>query len=542
MLIDHLGHPRCPEGGARGFVVARDRLRAWRQSPWTLTLLCGVLLIEWLVALHPGSTAGAVDPSSPLTRREQTASLPAAARGRPPGAVGYTPPVRRHVLLLTVDTLRADYLSASGYDLPTTPFLDALMAQGFRFTHARTTIPRTTPALGSLMTGCYPHTTRVRRLTDPLPAQVVPLAALAHDTGYATIAVVSNPILHHRGLSKGFDTYDVVDYTRDAADTTDAVLRDLNGHGADEPLFLWVHYVDPHVPYYPPPELAVQFDRDYEGPYKLHFGGDPRLFGAYPDDLPKPVAIYRNPLPADVNAHIRRLYAGDIRHTDDHIRRLIVALQQRFGNDWLIVFTADHGESLGEHNYYYEHGDYVSDAELRIPLAFVFPEGDQLRGSGVVDASVSLVDVMPTLVDVLSLPHPLQRGYTMEGRSLLPSFRSQPLPLSPVFAECGTNYFPEMVQRRVRFDLSGRLRAVVLGDWKLIWTPGRTGDDQFELYNLANDPGENVNVYRSNRGVAAPLEAALRQWAGDEPSPAVAQQAALRPNDEEILRTLGYLD
>jgi arylsulfatase A-like enzyme len=448
---------------------------------------------------------------------------------------------RRHVLLFTVDTLRADYLGAYGYRRPTTPFLDSLMANGFRFSHARTPIPRTTPALSSLMTGCYPHTSQVRRLADRLPAQIVPAAELARWKGYVTVAVVSNPVLQNRGLNKGFDVYDGVDYLRDARETTDAVLRHLDGHAAGESLFVWAHYVDPHVPYYPPPELAVQFDHDYDGPYKTHFGGDDRRAMAYPADFPKPQGIYQNVLPKRVNAHIRRLYAAGIRHVDDQIARLMAGLRERFGDDWLIVFTADHGESLGEHSYFYEHGDYVYEPALHVPLAFVFPEGDQLHGTGVVDAEVSLVDVMPTLVDLLWLPRPLFLGYTIEGRSLTPAFRRTSLPPRPVFAECGHSFFPELVRRRVRFDVLGRLRAVVLGNWKLIWTPGRIGDDQFELYNLSTDPAETNNVYAGNRELAAPLSAALMAWlkAGSGDPPGV-KQAALTPRDMEILRSLGY--
>jgi arylsulfatase len=452
-----------------------------------------------------------------------------------------TPNTRRHVLLLTVDTLRADYVSAYGYDRPTTPFLDSVMARGFRFTRARTPIPRTTPALGSLMTGCYPHTNGVRRLTDRLPPQIFPMAALARSKGYVTVAVVSNRILQHRDFSRGFDIYDGSDYARDAAATTDAVLRALHGHTADESLFVWAHYFGPHIPYYPPRELAVQFDPDYDGPYKFHFGNYVDPNDAHPLDFPTPLLIYRNPLPDRVNAHIRRLYAADIRNTDDHIGRLIRGLRERFGDDWLIVFTADHGESLGEQNYFFEHGDYVYDSTLHVPLAFVFPEGDPLHGSGVIDAQVSLVDVMPTLVDLLRLPRPLFLGYPIEGRSLAPYFRAESLPPRPVFAECDRSFFPQEIRRRVRFDVAGRLRAVVLGDWKLIWAPGRRGDDQFELYNLARDPGETKDVYTSNREAAAPLETALMGWlrtAGEDP-PAV-QQAALAPKDMEILRSLGY--
>ncbi len=518
----------------------RQWLRAWRRSPWTLALLCVVLLYQWLPALRPGARIWAVAHPS---MESNSVPPPAVSSVPPAGGTDDTPSMRRHVLLLTVDTLRADYLSTSGYDEPTTPFLDALMRQGFHFTRAMTPIARTTQALTSLMTGCYPHTTRVRFLADTLPAGFMPLAELARRKGYATAAVVSNSVLERRGLERGFGPFDVVEYPRDATGTTDAVLRQLQTHTAQDPLFVWVHYLDPHAPYAPPPQLAAAFDPTYEGPYKYNFGDTLVRPGndTFPPDLPKEQAVYRNPLSDRVNAHIRRLYAADIRHADDEIARLLASLRERFGDDWLVIFAADHGESLGEHGYFYDHGDYVSDPELHVPLAVILPPGDPLQGTGTIDALVSLVDVMPTLVELLALRVPSHLGYDIDGRSLVPYFRGKTLPERPVFAESGRPSFPRWVRRRVRFDISGEFRAVLFRDWKLVWTPGRTGDDQFELYNLSSDPAESTNVYGSNRTVSAPLEAALRRWAGPETSTVVAQQARLRAKDKEILRSLGYI-
>jgi arylsulfatase A-like enzyme len=458
--------------------------------------------------------------------------------------LGGPPAARRHVLLVTVDTLRADYLSSFGYDRPTTPFLDSLVTKGVRFTRAITPIARTTPALSSLMTGCYPHTNQVRNLVDVLPHDVVPVAELARRKGYTTVAVVSNNVLQDRGLDRGFDIYDIAPRARDAAGTTDAVLRHLKPYDPDEALFVWVHYMDPHLPYNPPASLSIRFDPDYEGPYKFYFGDlrHGKVHGAYPADLGKEQAIYQNRLPDRVNAHIRRLYAAEIRSTDDHIARLVKGLRKQFGDDWLIVFTADHGESLGEHDYFYDHGDYVSDPELHVPLAFVFPHTDPLHPRRTVDAAVSLVDVMPTLAELLDLPPPRSPDHVPEGRSLLPSLLGQPLPVRAVFAESGKSEFHDLIRRRVLFDVAGRFRAAMLDDWKLVWTPGRTGTDQFELYNLKTDPQETDNVYLSQRAAAVPLETALATWSrvfNNDSTP--TKQVALSPRDREILRSLGYL-
>lgn len=447
---------------------------------------------------------------------------------------GLTPvrPDRPRVLLLTVDTLRSDYLSLFGYDRPTTPYLDQLLAGGVSFPRTLATVPRTTPALASLLTGRYPHGTGVRTLTDRLADDVPSLAEHMARRGYHTVAVVSNHVLTPaRRLSRGFSVYDSADDSRDAAATTDAVFRQLEGLARDDPLFLWVHYIDPHVPYLPPGELLEVFAPGYEGRYATGFGTRQGGIGdlAYPPDLPKVRAVYQNPLSEETNAHIRRLYAADIRATDDQIARLVEGLRSRFRNDWTIVFTADHGEALGEHDFYYDHGDYVDDPSLTVPLAFVLPPGDPLARSRRVEQRVSLVDVAPTLVDLLGLD-PLE---SVEGRSLLPALEGHALEPRPVFAESGRSFFPEQVRSRRSFDVAGRFRAVYLDSWKMVWTPG-VGR---ELFDLEADPLEKNDLYRPDHPRARELTAALRAWM----RPVEGAPAEPGPEDLERLRSLGYL-
>jgi arylsulfatase len=464
----------------------------------------------------------------------------ASCRGvKPPRSIS---PTRRHVLLLTVDTLRMDYLSANGYDLPTTPFLDRLSGNGFNFTHAVTPIPRTTQALASLLTGGYPRSTGVRNLTDHLARGTPSFPELAQRRGYATLAVVSNHLLtKERGLDRGFHVYDTADDTRDATQTTEAALRHMDGYRPEDPLLLWVHYIDPHVPYYPPPELALGFDPEYRGPYDTHFGerGPGRMPNQpYPKELGKAKAVYQNDLPPDVNAHVRRLYAAEIRHTDDEIGRLVDGLRRRLGDDWSIVFTADHGESLGENQYYFDHGEYVSNAEIRVPLVLTLPGPDPLHGQRTIDDWVSLVDVMPTMVDLLGLEIPEGSRPGVDGRSLLPYLTNGSLPERPVFAECGESFYPAFARRRLSFDVPGRLRTVLLGKLKLVWTPGRKGDLEYDLYDLDADPHETADLYEGNPRRAAPLRALLHKWAERDG----ATSGTISEEDRERLRSLGYLE
>jgi arylsulfatase A-like enzyme len=449
---------------------------------------------------------------------------------------------RRHVLLLTVDTLRADYVSR--HDLPeaTMPFVDSLLASGVKFTHAVTPIPRTSPAFASLLTGSYPHTHQVRTLFGTLSSEVTPLAELLKRKGFATVAVVSNAVLGAgRGLNRGFDVYDSVPFVgRGAVQTTNRVIHHLQSKTAEDAIFLWVVYIDPHVPYFPPTDLAKKFDPGYSGRYALHFGRRGLGESAYPADLGKAKAVFRNDLPERVNAHVRRLYAADVRHTDDQISRLLGWLRQRFGDDWTIVFAADHGESLGEHDFYYDHGDYVYDATLRVPLGVVLGENDPLRRREVVDPPVSLVDVMPTMMDLLGIPiaKPMERQ--IEGRSLLPFLRGETLSTKPLFAECGHSYYPDDVRGRVRFDVAGRFRAAISEDWKLIWTPGQSPDLEYQLYDLDRDPHETRNLYAEDHPRVAELKKNLEQWMRR----GLPERDSAEPSesDRETLRALGYLE
>ena len=447
---------------------------------------------------------------------------------------------RRHVLLVTVDTLRADYLSVNGYELPTTPFVDSLLESGVHFSNTVAPVPRTTQALASLLTGSYPHTTGVRTLYDRLAPQVVTVAEMLQERRYTTLAVVSNHVLiPERGLDRGFDVYDFADDARDAASTNEAVFKHLADRSPEERLFLWVHYIDPHVPYFPPPDLAAAFDPEYRGRYTLNFGTLKGGVGdlAYPADLPKEQAVFRNRLPPRVNAHIRRLYAADIRFTDDQIRKLVEGLRDGLGDDWLIVFTADHGESLGEHDFYYDHGDYVYNAGLRVPLGIVLPPADPMRRTRTVDDWVSLVDVTPTLMELLALPMLAGSTHAVEGRSLVPYLEGKDMAPRAVFAECGRSFYPRLIRRRLRFDLAGRFRTIVLGDWKLIWTPAQSAELEFELYNLNDDPNETDNLYVPGHREAERLKALLRLWL----QPGNDGPAALTEDDAQRLRSLGYV-
>ncbi|MFT5052666.1 MAG: arylsulfatase [Chlamydiales bacterium] len=447
------------------------------------------------------------------------------------------------VLLVTVDTLRPDYLSANGYPLPTTPYLDGLIGEGTYFENAVTPIPRTAPAMASLFTGAYPHTTGVRTQTSLLGPDLPTLAGTLKQAGWQTQAVYTNHMMDPmRGLIRGFDDYRMLAPRRrpseglfeppEASRVSEVALVELNKLDPDRPAFLWVHFLDPHIPYSPPAELVEAFDPGYEGPHASFF----KVWSPEEDDAERGRRIHRGSLPERVNEHIRRLHAASYRAFDDALAPVIERARELFGDGLLIVFASDHGESLGEHDIYWDHGDYVYNATTRVPLAFMLPASHPLHGGMRRSERASLVDVAPTVLDLVGLA-PASNSQ-IEGRSLVPAMRGNDPGPHAVFSESGHCYYPELVGRRVRNDVEGRFRAVFRGRWKLIWTPFQEGELEWELYDVEADPHETKNLYDPEHPELAQLQAELQAWMRDA---FLDELPNLEGEDLETMKSLGYV-
>jgi len=317
------------------------------------------------------------------------------------------------VLLVTIDTLRADHTSAFGYDLDTTPNLTALAARGTAFEFCWSQHVETGPSIASMMTSRYPREIGVRANGDILPEEFPTLAAIFGNAGYETAGFVSTYLLkpHASGLDRGFDHYDArmnaanlghENFERRAADSVDRALLWL-AKTEGRRRFVWVHLYDPHGKYDPPDE-GRRFLRDR----------------GRPDLRPEQIVAYqRYGDELDPDDYVAR-YDGEIFEADLALGRLIAAV----GEDALIVVTADHGESLGEDDYWFRHGSLLNRASLHVPLV--------IAGGGVTAGIRERIlarnlDVAPTILDVAGLD-PLEDA---RGRSLV---RSHATP-SASFAE-----------------------------------------------------------------------------------------------------------
>ncbi|MFG0316086.1 MAG: sulfatase [Planctomycetota bacterium JB042] len=474
----------------------------------------------------------------------------------------------RSVLLVTVDTLRADRLGAYGHDRDTSPALDALAARGARFERALVPTPRTTQSLASLLTGQDPLRHGVRLLTQSLDDASETVAERFRDAGYRTGAFVVvpffTPALGPQGLDQGFESFDTFDdrrgFARDARaeEVADAAIRWIDERG-DEPWFLWVHLRDPHAPYWNHPGdaaegcgLADALTPDYSGPWNAYFhywavkpNGRPAggaLTKAHQDRKGRLKFGHDRLSDADVERAIA-LYDGEIRYTDHHFGRMLAALETRGrADDTVVVFSADHGESLGEHDFWFDHGEFLYDPTLRVPLVVHAPT----RPATVVDGQVGTIDVAPTLLDLFGLA-PFASA---DGRSFAAALDGAPFPGRSLFAESGE---PLMAEHNPRFapadgaafvppsDPNDRLRAAALTDHrKLILDPRAAPGSEWELYAIADDPRELADLATD----PASLEPLARPR--DMLKKIAAEDTTLAPTDltDEALKRLheqGYL-
>jgi choline-sulfatase len=386
-------------------------------------------------------------------------------------------PARPTVVLITLDTTRADHLGCYGDTQARTPTLDSLAATGVRFTQAVTPVPITTPAHTSMLTGLTPPRHGVR---DNGKAALDPAVPLVQErfraAGYQTAAFVSAFVLERQfGLARGFDAYgDQLYNERLGLRTARAAARWLDRSDAKRPVFLWVHFYDAHWPYRP-----VE-------PYRSL-------------DLPTP-------------------YAKEIAQEDGAVRILLEALRRNGRLKGAVIIAAgDHGELLGEHGEP-EHGVFLYENAVRVPLIVCAP------GSGprVSEAPVSLIDIAPTLLDCARLP--ALAG--AEGSSLRPLLRGEPRPSRP--AEYCETLYPE------NGFAHSPLFALRTPRWKYIRAP------RPELYDLAADPQEARNLDGAQPDTARAFARRLENLMRSMPA-APASAYALSEADQERLESLGYV-
>jgi len=431
-----------------------------------------------------------------------------------------------NVVLITIDTLRADHLGAYGYARPTSPRIDALARSGALFERAYTFWPKTRGSFVMMMTGRRPSVNGYSK-THPILVDFNPtLASVLKGAGYQTTALVDNPNVAARyGYSKGFDRYRETweekglesEMARTRAITTEAVSF-LRERKSEAPFLLWLHYVNPHAPYTPPAPYDRAFmDKGAQSTKRLP------VVPGFHGGIPKQWAVEGQ----DRLGYYVAQYDGEIAAVDQEVGQVIDAVAAAgLTGKTLVVLTSDHGESLGEHEYYFDHGEDLFEPSMAIPLIVALPGA----AAGVRSrALASTLDLVPTVLDLLKVSYPPD----LAGVSLLAEARGQAAgPAARLFGQNERNLTATWDER-----------------YRLVATPVE-GGAKLALFDRASDPGETRDVSRSSveamrtarRELELFQERGDREWARTRPLlEGKAGELPMSDDARQRLCALGYV-
>lgn len=453
------------------------------------------------------------------------------------------PEAPKRVILITVDTLRADHMGVYGYPRQTSPALDELARQGVTFTSAVAQWPKTGPSLASIFTGRYPKTTGLtHRAAQQIPDEYKTLPELFQSAGYRTLGVVSNAVLSAElGWNRGFDEFletwklggavsdDPVEHRKwvTAPLVNQLAIPALDRHADAERLFVWLHYSDPHAPYLLPEGAEDPFvDDDFDTQDEL-----------IEHELPPARAIQDE---RRLGFFVAR-YDANILVTDTHIGAILDHLEGLgLLDDAMVIFTSDHGEGLGEHDELFEHGREPYNTTAHVPL--LITRRGVTRAARQVEHPIELVDLYPTLLDTLQVR---QGDEGLEGSSLAPFLG----PMGAVETEALKPFRYAFSEAGGGQQLWRHYMSVQDGRWKLVFHPavergGRQLPPTFELYDLESDPTETENLAGQREEEFDRLWKALSTWMESTPEAGQTDAESEAYSEETLnaLRALGYLD
>lgn len=468
------------------------------------------------------------------------------ACGGPPDPPPPTSPLR-NVIVLLPDTLRADHLGTYGYERDTSPNLDALARRGVVFERAVSQASCTFPSVNSLLTSRYPQVFLGRPAGEmSIPDGIPGLAEILDARGYDTVAVSASPIVRkspgvhnpNGGFGRGFDVFDESCEWGPSACVHARALEVLDelGHRrrgpagdaepeartGDRPFFLYLHYMDPHDPYWRPPELRGRFAGPYRGEHGFIPEGDPNPIGEMLyDDGPQ------LDLTDDDLRHLVAAYDEAIAYFDGQLALLLGELEARgLLADTLLALVSDHGEEFLEHGHI-KHCRTVYDTEIKTPMIFAGPD----VGSGRVSRVVENLDLVPTVLDYLGLePEPGTPETEMAGASLWPLLRR-------LGTGGASDDGPEDPPAR-GFSWQATKRSLTEERYKLIVHL----DGRFELYDLETDPGETRDILRENRRTFAGLRGDLVGWMRRLEPGRFGDGSRVGEDFEAKMKSLGYLN
>lgn len=425
--------------------------------------------------------------------------------------------IKPNVILITLDALRADHLGCYGYLRKTSPNIDKLAEEGIVFLNCFATSSGTVYSCPGFMTGRYLEIDKDYVLFDNiLDRKFITFAGYLKKAGYYTTAFINNRHLKiGKGFEQGFDIYE--DSSIDAETMTDRVISFLNNYSGNKPLFIWIHYLDTHAPYSVPEEYANVFSSD-----KLYIENDkvlelsPKQNNNYTSLGYLPECVFRENH-YSLNYYVA-LYDAAIRYTDLHIGRLL----EKIENNSLIILSADHGESLGEHNHYFCHEENIYDELLHIPL--IINGSRFFRGRKKISTVVSSIDMVPSILSRLNPIWYFFNKNKFNGKDLNRIVEGRDIKRKYIYS-----YWPwarsiRDVKKNVKYILNRR------GEEELYFLPD-------EYNNRINDNSLDASCIRGE------LRLNLKKWLKDYPirSDINSQKMFLGKDERQLLRNLGYL-
>lgn len=441
----------------------------------------------------------------------------------------YRPRDPQNLILITVDTLRADHLNTYGYQRNTAPELAARAANAVVFEHVFAQWPKTVPSMVSMFTSTYAHTNGIMfgSRGQRVPESLTTLTEVLRDHGFVTHGITSNAVLAAAtSFSQGFSQYDQtwLDLSRGrehsrADHVTDLALRALN-RLKDKKYFLWIHYVDPHYQYRPP----APYDRMFVGD---RFYNKERILKVNAEDTNYYDGIAKRAWDLDQSNewdfYIAQ-YDAEIRFLDDQLKRLFSEFdKQRVWKNSVVVLTADHGESLGENHYFFEHGWFPYTACSNVPLMVWSPREEPRR----IPQTTALLDLAPSLLRMFKIPLPS-------------SFEGKPWDGQPrsVYVEAGEG----------GLNRTNYIRSMIVWPYHLVYVPSPTYQNMMqktpiEMYNLEKDWPENQNLAAQMPDKSKEFERQLFRWIASAPNyvPPKGKSPDYDPQAIEQMESLGYL-
>ena len=507
--------------------------RIWSFRPARRNVLIGTILVALTISLLSYQLRAKRQAVPPATQRAESST----------DELKSSPPI----LWVVMDTLRADTLYGPSIDFPLTPELGQFAQDAITFSDAESSSGWTIPAMATMLTGI--HNTTTDASSGILPKWVKTLPEYLYDAGYTTHAIVDNILVEPRaGFAQGYETYfqrsgfrfafslpafrllpeKVHHFLRDTFVTfyygaprlTDRAIEVIT-KPHDQPLFLYVHYMDPHAPYHPHPEISP--DPPTSEPINYYVWKDHLHKDV--DDRPRPAQMQR----------LKHRYDNEIVYMDKAIGRLLKKWHEHFGEDGLILLTSDHGEEFLDHGHL-GHGHTVHREMVNVPLIMKFPsaDADKFGQPAIINNPVSQIDLLPSILDYIGLQSDRTPGRpTIQGKSLLAQLRNQvPWEKKPMMASHGRHG-----RRTYRYRLDNTVYI------KTMFYDGRPTITK--LYALDADPNEQKNMIDDKdylqsinfSGLTAQFEKTARALV--EKGKAYKNQ----PQDDNIesLRAIGYV-